>query len=182
ERTRHLPMLIMGRQSDMPRLIKGLELGINDYLVKPIDPNELLARVRTQIRRRRFQQRLLANHEASLAMALTDGLTGLFNRHYFSSHFEGLFRHAQEQGRPIAVMMLDVDHFKAVNDNWGHAAGDEVLQELARRVSSGIRSFDLVARLGGEEFVVVMPETRLREAERAAERIRQQIAARPFAL
>ena len=182
ERTRHLPLLILGRQSDTPRLIKGLELGINDYLLKPIDSNELLARVRTQIRRRRFQQRLLANHEASLAMALTDGLTGLFNRHYFSTHFEGLFRHAQEQGRPISVVMLDVDHFKSVNDTYGHAVGDQVLQELARRLSAGVRNFDLVARLGGEEFVLVMPETRLHEAEGAAERIRQQIARTPFQL
>ena len=180
ERTRHLPLLIMGRQSDTPRLIKGLELGINDYLLKPIDATELLARVRTQIRRRRFQQRLHANHEASLAMALTDGLTGLFNRHYFTSHFDGLFKHAQDQGRPIAVVILDVDHFKAVNDTYGHGAGDEVLKELARRISSGVRNFDLVARLGGEEFVIVMPETRLNEAERACDRIRQQIARTPF--
>lgn len=166
----------------MPRLLKALELGVNDYLVKPVDPNELLARVRTQVRRRRFQLRLLANREASLTMALTDGLTGLFNRHYFTSHFAGLFRHAQEQGRPISVMMLDVDHFKSVNDSYGHAAGDQVLRDLARRISDSVRNFDLVARLGGEEFVIVMPEARLQEAARAAERIRAQVAATPLLL
>ena len=180
ERTRHLPLLSLGRQSDTARLLKGLELGINDYILKPIELNELLARVRTQIRRKRFQERLLANHEASLAMALTDNLTGLFNRHYFTSHFEGLLRHAREQNRPIAVVMLDVDHFKSVNDTYGHAAGDQVLKELARRIQAGVRNFDLIARLGGEEFVVVMPETRTHEAQRASERIRQQIARTPF--
>ena len=180
ERTRHLPLLIMGRETDMPRLLKALELGVNDYLIKPIDANELLARVRTQVRRRRFQLRLLANREASLAMALTDGLTGLFNRHYFTSHFAGLFRHAQEQNRPISVMMLDVDHFKSINDSYGHAAGDQVLQGLARCISGSVRNFDLVARLGGEEFVIVMPEARLQEAGRAAERIRAQVAATPL--
>src|SRR3546814_8940690 len=84
--TRHLPLLVLGRITEQPRLIKGLELGVNDYLLKPLDANELRARVRTQVRRRRFQLRMQATHEASLAMALTDGLTGLYNRHYFSSH------------------------------------------------------------------------------------------------
>src|SRR5690606_21706986 len=124
-------LLILGRLTDKARLLKGLELGVNDYLMKPLDGNELRARVRTQVRRRRFQLRMQATHEASLAMALTDGLTGLYNRHYFNSHFDGLFKHAREHGRPLSVLMLDVDRFKSVNDTYGHAAGDQVLKELA---------------------------------------------------
>lgn len=178
--TRHLPLLILGRVSEQPRLLKGLELGVNDYLLKPLDGNELRARVRTQVRRRRFQLRMQATHEASLAMALTDGLTGLYNRHYFNSHFDGLFRHAREHGRPLSVLMLDVDRFKGVNDTYGHAAGDEVLKDLAARIVKGVRSFDMVARMGGEELVIVMPETRLADANRAAERLRRCVADRAF--
>lgn len=178
--TRHLPLLILGRQTDQDRLIKGLELGVNDYLLKPLEANELRARVRTQVRRRRFQLRMQATHEASLAMALTDSLTGLYNRHYFNSHFDGLFKHAREAARPLSVLMLDVDRFKTVNDTYGHSAGDEVLKELANRIVKGVRSFDMVARLGGEELVIVMPETRVSDAERAAERLRRMICDRPF--
>jgi len=178
--TRHLPLLVLGRVTEQARLLKGLELGVNDYLMKPLDGNELRARVRTQVRRRRFQLRMQATHEASLAMALTDGLTGLYNRHYFNSHFDGLFKHAREHGRPLSVLMLDVDRFKSVNDTYGHAAGDEVLKELAARMVKGVRSFDMVARMGGEELVIVMPETRLVDAHRAAERLRRAVADRPF--
>lgn len=180
EATRHLPILIVGNESDTPKLIKGLELGVNDYLKKPLEPNELRARVRTQIKRKRFQQRIISMHEASLAMALTDSLTGLYNRNYFTAHVEALLRNAREQGRPLSLMMVDVDHFKAVNDTYGHAAGDEVLQELARRISNSVRGFDLVARLGGEEFVIVMPECRVKEAEGAGERLRNIVCGTPF--
>ncbi len=180
EATRHLPILIVGSEADTPKLIKGLELGVNDYLKKPLEPNELRARVRTQIKRKRFQQRIIAMHEASLAMALTDGLTGLYNRNYFAAHVEALLRNAREQGRPLSLMMVDVDHFKAVNDTYGHAAGDEVLQELARRISNGVRGFDLVARLGGEEFVIVMPECRAQEARLVGERLRGLVCGSRF--
>src|SRR3546814_21085020 len=94
--TRHLPLLVLGRITEHPRLIKGLELGVNDYLLKPLDANELRARVRTQVRRRRLQRRMPAKPEASLAMGLTDGPTGLYHRHSFSSHFYGLFKRSDD--------------------------------------------------------------------------------------
>src|SRR5690606_24631230 len=133
EPTRHLPILLIGDSEGEVRLIKGLELGVNDYIMRPIDGNELRARVRAQVRRRRFQIRLHAMHEASLAKALTDGLTGLYNRHYLGEHLGGLARQSETEGRPLSVALLDADHFKAVNDTHGHAVGDEVLQEIARR-------------------------------------------------
>src|SRR5690606_5126025 len=172
EATRHLPILIVGSEADTPKLIKGLELGVNDYLKKPLEPNELRARVRTQIKRKRFQQRIIAMHEASLAMALTDGLTGLYNRNYFAAHVEALLRSARSQGRAWSGRMVELDHFTAVNATYGDAAGDEAVQELARRIPTGVRAFDLVARPGGQEFVSVMPECRAREARLVGERLR----------
>jgi len=176
EPTRHLPILLIGDSDGEVRLIKGLELGVNDYIMRPIDGNELRARVRAQVRRRRFQIRLHAMHEASLAKALTDGLTGLYNRHYLGEHLGGLARQAETEGRPLSVALLDADHFKAVNDTHGHAVGDEVLQEIARRLTRNLRGFDFVARYGGEEFLVVMPDSPIEAAARVAERLRGAIA------
>jgi two-component system cell cycle response regulator len=164
----------------MSRLAKGLDLGANDYILRPIDRNELVARVRTQVRRKRLQDRLQENYQRSLALALTDSLTGLYNRRYFSAHLEGLMTRIGEGAQGAAVLMLDVDFFKKVNDTYGHAAGDSVLREVALRLARNVRGFDLVARYGGEEFVVVMPETTLPIATMVAERLRAAIADHPM--
>jgi two-component system, cell cycle response regulator len=182
ESSRQMPILLMADDSELTRLAKGLDLGANDYLVRPVDRNELLARVRTQIRRRRLQERLQQNYRRSLSLALTDELTGLYNRRYVFAHLSELVGRAPEGGNDIAVMMFDVDHFKQVNDRYGHPAGDEVLRELAARAVRQVRSVDLVGRIGGEEFVVVMPETNLQGAIVVAERLRAAVAGEPFAL
>jgi two-component system cell cycle response regulator len=179
EATRGLPILLQGQEEDMERLVKGLDLGVNDYVLKPLDPNELLARSRTQIRRRRFQQRMRAGYEASLEMALTDGLTDLYNRRYLETHLQGQMRRATDSGKPLSLMMLDIDHFKSVNDTYGHQVGDQVLQEVARRLTRQVRGFDLVARYGGEEFVVVLPDTGLDIAASTAERLRDHVGDNP---
>jgi two-component system cell cycle response regulator len=180
EETRHVPLLLLGTKSDSRRLIKGLELGVNDYIEKPLDANELRARVRTQVRRKRFHNRMLQTHEASLALALTDGLTGLYNRNYMDEHLARLLSSAQVEAKPLSLVMVDVDRFKSVNDTYGHAAGDEVLREFARRLGGNLRGVDTLARMGGEEFVIALPEAREKDAGMAAERLRARIAQEPF--
>jgi len=180
ERSRQIPILLLADETDMDRVAKGLELGANDYLIKPIDRNELLARTRTQVRRKRYQDRLRANYEQSLSMALTDSLTGLFNRRYLSAHLPRLLDRSGGNAKPVSALMFDIDHFKVVNDSWGHGVGDEVLKEVAGRASRNLRNFDLVARLGGEEFVVIMPDTDMAHAMLVAERLRKRIAETSF--
>ena len=181
EATRQLPILLIADPGELTRLAKGLDLGANDYLVRPVDRNELLARVRTQIRRKRLQDRLHENYSRSLSLALTDELTGLYNRRYVFAHLTELMARMPEGGA-TAVMMFDIDHFKQVNDRFGHLAGDDVLRELAGRALRNVRSVDLVGRLGGEEFVVVMPETSLGGATIVADRLRLAVADEPFVL
>ncbi|MEA1938612.1 MAG: PleD family two-component system response regulator [Pseudomonadota bacterium] len=180
EATRQVPILMIGEEPDMDRIARGLELGCNDYLIRPIDRNELLARSRTQIQRKRYQERLRTNYEASLSMALTDSLTGLFNRRYLNAHIERTLRRSIENNRAVSVLMLDIDFFKTVNDTYGHDIGDEVLKELARRIGNNMRTSDLVARYGGEEFVVILPDTNRDSALAIAERLRCSIADVPF--
>ncbi len=181
EAFRQLPILLLADEGELPRLAKGLDLGANDYLIRPVDRNELVARVRSQVRRKRLQDRLRENYRRSLSLALTDELTGLYNRRYVVAHIEESIARIGHDGPPdISVMMFDVDHFKSVNDQLGHPAGDDVLRQLADRALRCVRSIDLVARLGGEEFVVVMPETNLSAAVTVAERMRHSVAAEPF--
>jgi two-component system, cell cycle response regulator len=180
ERTRTVPILAISALDDKTRLVRGLEIGVNDYVVPPIDKNELLARVRTQVRKRRYLERLRDDVQTSLELAITDVLTGLHNRRYMERHIGGLVEQAASRGKPLAVLMVDIDHFKAINDTYGHDAGDEVLREFALRIRKAIRGIDLACRYGGEEFLVVMPETDLSAAAVVAERLRRTIASEPF--
>jgi two-component system cell cycle response regulator len=180
ERTRSLPILAVAEADNNQRLVRGLEIGINDYLIRPIDKNELLARVRTQIKKKRYTERLRDNVQMSIEMAITDALTGLFNRRYMETHLATLVEQAAARGKPIAVLMVDIDYFKRVNDSHGHDAGDDVLHEFALRIRKAIRNIDLACRYGGEEFVIVMPETDMAVATLVAERLRRRIASEPF--
>ena len=182
DRTRGLPILVIAEPEDEAKLLRSLDIGANDYLVRPIDRNEMAARVRTQIRKKRYTERLRDNVQQSMEMAITDGLTGLHNRRYMESHLGTLVDQASMRGKPLAVLVLDIDYFKAVNDTWGHDAGDEVLREFAQRLRKSVRGIDLVCRLGGEEFVVVMPDTDAGVASIVAERIRNRVAGEPFAI
>ena len=182
ERTRGLPILLAAEIDDKARILRGIELGANDYLVRPVEGSELVARVRTQIRRHRYAERLRQSMQSAIEMAGVDALTGLHNRRYFESQFGGLMERAAEKGRNLSLLILDIDHFKAVNDTWGHDAGDAVLRGFATRIRRVVRTIDLVCRLGGEEFVVVMPETPTETAARVAERLRASIEADLFPL
>jgi two-component system cell cycle response regulator len=182
DRTRNMPILAITESNDNARMVRGLEIGINDYLTRPVDKNELLARVRTQIRKKRYAERLRDNVQQSIEMAVTDALTGLYNRYYMESHLAALVEQAAARGKSLAVIMLDLDYFKSINDTFGHDAGDDVLRELATRMRKSIRGIDLACRYGGEEFVIVMPETDMAVATIVAERLRRRIAAEPFAI
>ena len=177
-RTRRLPILLVIEQEQLQGLVKGFEIGVNDYLIRPIDGNELWARVRTQMRRKRYHDLLQEDYQRSLALALTDSLTGLYNRRYLMTHMTSMVEHARSNSKPLSVLMIDIDHFKPVNDTYGHAAGDEVLRAVAKEIAHSVREFDLTARIGGEEFVVVMPDTPGAAAFAVAERLRQAIADR----
>jgi two-component system cell cycle response regulator len=161
-------------------VLRGLDIGAHDFLVRPVDRNELVARVRTQVRRKRFAERLRDGVQFSMDAAITDGLTGLHNRRYLDAHLANLFDDAVRRDADVAVLLLDIDRFKSVNDRFGHDAGDEVLREFALRIRTLTRGVDLVARYGGEEMVVVVPDASLEEARFVAERIREKIGSTPF--
>jgi len=180
ERTRNIPILALAEANNGAQLARGLEIGVNDYLTRPIDNNELLARVRTQIKKRRYTERLRDNVQMSIEAAITDGLTGLFNRRYMETHLGTLVEQSAARGKPITVLVVDIDYFKAINDGYGHDAGDDVLREFSLRIRKAIRNIDLACRYGGEEFVIVMPETDMAVATMVAERMRRRIASEPF--
>ncbi len=180
ERTRTLPIILIAESDQDAGVIRALDLGVNDYVRRPIEKNELLARVRTQIRRKRYNETLRQSVQATIEMAVTDSLTGLHNRRYLDSHIGGMFREAQETGKPLSVVICDIDLFKAVNDEFGHDAGDQVIREFANRLQKTVRNIDLACRYGGEEFVVVMPDTDMVLATSVAERIRTEVASHPF--
>lgn len=180
EETRQIPILTLVDEADRDKLIKGLEIGVNDYVMRPIDTNELIVRTRTQILRKQYQDRLRHNFHRSLELAVTDSLTGLYNRRYMFNHLDAILQRARMDYKPVCVMIMDIDFFKPVNDTHGHDVGDEVIKEFAHRIATGVRGVDLACRYGGEEFVVVMPDTDISLAMVVAERLRRQIADKPF--
>jgi two-component system cell cycle response regulator len=179
---RHVPILVVVSDGDRRKLTQALEMGVNDYLTRPVDKNELVARVRTQLRKKCYADRLRHNVQLSLEMAITDQLTGLHNRRYMGRHLDALMASARRHGRPLAFVIMDIDFFKQVNDTYGHDIGDEVLKEFAGRISANVRGIDLACRYGGEEFVVAMPDTDIAFATNIAERLRQSIEANPVVI
>jgi two-component system cell cycle response regulator len=179
---RNVPILVVVSDGDRRKLSQALEMGVNDYLTRPVDKNELVARVRTQLRKKRYADRLRHNVQLSLEMAITDQLTGLHNRRYMGRHLDSLIANARKSGKPLAFVIMDIDFFKAVNDTHGHDIGDEVLKEFAARIAANTRGIDLACRYGGEEFVVVMPDTDVTFAYSVSERLRKSIETTPIAI
>ncbi|MCC3860489.1 PleD family two-component system response regulator [Pseudemcibacter aquimaris] len=180
ENTRHSPILVLIDDGDNDTLIQAMEIGVTDYATRPIDGNELVARVKSQVRHKRFADYLRGKMKKNMEMAVTDAVTNLYNRHFLDTHLDNIFKKGPDSRPKTSLLMLDIDHFKKVNDTYGHASGDEVLEEFSKRISDNMRSIDLVARYGGEEFVVVMPETDADFAMFIAERVRKKISEEPF--
>jgi two-component system cell cycle response regulator len=180
DRTRHLPIIVIVEPGDEARLLRALDMGVNDYIMRPIDRNELMARVRTQVKRKRYSDHLRSRLEESIEAAMIDPLTGLYNRRYLECHLSRLVDEATRSGRSLSVLLADIDHFKSVNDTHGHDVGDIVLKEFSARFRRHTRSIDLPCRYGGEEFLVIMPDTNMTRAYQVGERLRVAIAADAF--
>lgn len=180
--TRHSAILMVIPKDANTKSATALDLGANDLMFEGFDPEELVLRVKTQIRRKKMADRLRETMRDGLRLAVIDPLTNLYNRRYAMPHLARIAERAKTTGRPYAVMVLDIDRFKSVNDTYGHAAGDAVLQEVANRIKDNLRGVDMVARIGGEEFLVAMPDTQLDAARMAAERLCRVIDGRPVEL
>ncbi|MBR0642844.1 PleD family two-component system response regulator [Plastoroseomonas hellenica] len=174
--TRDMPVLLIADPAQHEQVLRGFDLGANDHVLRPVDPNELRARVRNQIRRRRFQERLRLDLDRSLELAVTDPLTGLRNRRFVRRHLEGQLK----SPAGVAALLIDVDHFKSINDQFGHAAGDIVLGEIAARMQDQIRASDIIARYGGEEFLLVLPSSSVEEVMGVAARLRRAVSDMPI--
>ncbi len=168
--TQHIPVIVLSGQQSPQDKVTAFELGAVDYITKPFEFTELRVRVRSALRMHQLVQMLAQK-------AQIDGLTGLWNRTYFDNRWTEEHARATRHGHPISVAVLDVDHFKSVNDTFGHPAGDAVLQGLAKIARREARNTDLACRYGGEEFVLIMPDTRAHEAEILLERVRAAVEA-----
>ena len=175
--TRDVPVLLAARASQKALVLRGFDLGANDHVLVPVDPNELRARARNQIRRKRYQDRLRSDLDRSLEMAVTDPLTGLRNRRYVRRHLDGLLRNGE-----ASVLLVDLDRFKPINDTHGHNVGDAALREVAHRLRASLRAADVVARWGGEEFLVVLAGAPAEYTALVADRLREAVGGLPMEL
>lgn len=180
--TRHVPIVAVVSSDDIERSVRALDLGVNDIIHRPVDAGELNARVATQLRRKSYADRLRNRLDESLEMAITDPLTGLHNRRYFASRMQQMVEASANGQAPCALLIADLDHFKRINDTYGHAGGDAILTQFSDRLRGGLRAMDIAARYGGEEFVIAMPDTDLKQALIAAERLRAAVASNAFRL
>jgi two-component system cell cycle response regulator len=171
----HSYILMLTGESTPEAKIEGFESGVDDYVTKPFQIDELLARIRAGMRIVELQKELLASSRRYEALSLTDSLTSLRNRRAFDQEFASRFEQAKRYGRPLSLAVIDLDYFKSINDQFGHAAGDGVLRGIAQILDHGTRRSDFVARIGGEEFAVLLPETSLFEALHFAEKVRSTV-------
>jgi two-component system cell cycle response regulator len=180
EAAKNIQIVAITSLQDMQSKIKGIELGADDYLIKPVNKHELKARVSALVKKKAYLDTLHDSYETAVHSAITDKLTGLYNRAFFE-HFLGLeLKRADRQKVPVALIMMDIDDFKQCNDNFGHLVGDEILRELGTLIRGGVRELDLAARYGGEEFALVLPNTDKSGAFIVAERIRKAISEHAF--
>jgi len=182
EDLKDIPVVFLTGRVDTADVVRGLRLGAHDYLRKPFEANELMARVSAALRTKWLQDELRARNAELDRVSRIDMLTGLYNRRHLDEHLRHTISAARRHGRTLGVLLADIDHFKQVNDRYGHLAGDAVLKEVALRLQSTVRAEDALGRWGGEEFIAVLSETPAASIAVIAERMRQVIAASPFAL
>ncbi len=176
-----IPVIILTGNEEREMKIKGLEQGASDFIVKPFDPEELVARMKVHLKIKHLQDDLKRSNELLLELSNTDHLTGLFNRRFLMESLDKELQRAKRKNSYLALLLLDIDHFKRINDTYGHLQGDLVLQKVALNIQKELRSYDIAARYGGEEFVAVLPDTSLKEAFNVADRIRLSIQRMQFA-
>jgi two-component system cell cycle response regulator len=181
ERKRRVPVLILVDEDNKQMMLKGLQVGIDDYIIEPLDINELMARTRTLIRRKKIQDKLRHGIESSISASVYDPLTKLYNRRYLENHLSTIFTESIEKKKGLILLTIDIDNFKQINDKpgWGHGIGDEVLVEVAKRIKECVRDNDLAVRHGGEEFIVVLTNTDVKGGSIVAERIRKLVSDKP---
>ena len=171
-----IPVIMLTAEGDANRKVEVLDQGASDYVTKPFDDRELLARVKVHYRLKVLQDELREANKRLEALADTDGLTGLFNRRYFDALLGRELQRTERYKTPLGLVLLDIDHFKSVNDNYGHSMGDEVLRNVSRVVTSSVRVTDSVARYGGEEMAIVFTQTTAQGVSEVTERLRQRLA------
>ena len=177
-----MPLLGVVDEMDKRTMVRALDLGVNDVISRPLDPGELSARSATQLKRKRYADALRDRLDESLEMSVRDALTGLFNRRYTVSRLRQALDGLRANHEPLTTALIDIDHFKRINDTWGHNAGDQVLKEICARLNEQLRAIDIAGRYGGEEFLVVFSNTTAREACDAMERARLAVCATPVTL
>ena len=177
---RYIFIILLTAKSEVKDIIAGMEAGADDYVSKPFDPQELGVRIRAGKRIIELQNQLRNAKEELLVLSRTDSLTGVLNRRAFYEILEKEIVRSDRQSLPLSIIMLDIDHFKNVNDTYGHLEGDAILKELSSRIGSAIRHYDVVSRYGGEEFLVLLPGVDINTAVNTAERFRELIGKTPF--
>ncbi len=182
QNTRATPILALMDHSSREVLPRALDLGVNDALELPLDTRELIVRVRSQIRQKVIVDRLRGAIDAALEMAVTDTLTGLYNRHFLERQLPAILSNAARLDHGVGLLMLDLDRFKSINDTYGHGAGDDVLRQFSQCLQGNLRGMDTPFRLGGEEFVVLMPDVTEDVALKVAERLRKKVEELPFVI
>lgn len=173
-------LILQAEEEDQSIVLKALEVGINDYFTYPVDKNELLARIKTQLRKKHYQDNLRNELELSINLSIKDSLTGIFNRHYFDTHIKQMVKKSNNNKNSLCLLMCDIDTFKQVNDTYGHQAGDTVLQTIANALKDIFRVTDLIARYGGEEITVLLDDTTINDALDIAERARKEVESIDF--
>jgi len=180
ENSTYTYIILLTSKIDQDDLIEGFSAGADDYVRKPFNSHELIARIKTGKRIIDLQNQLLVTQEQLRLQATHDGLTGLLNRNSILDILETEFERSTRSGSPLGMIMADIDHFKKINDTYGHQAGDEVLKSVASLLKGVVRNYDRVGRYGGEEFIILLPDCNKNTLERIADRLKGRITSEKY--